>query len=44
MSTVLLLLTLAVTMLTFAGARTNVLLGTVHLLLFFAYVMLIFEG
>ena len=41
--TVLLVLTLAVSMLTFASARTNVLLGAVHLLLFFAYLMLIFE-
>jgi Ca2+:H+ antiporter len=41
---VLLLLTLAVTLLTFSSARTNVLLGAVHLLLFLAYVMLIFEN
>ena len=41
---VLLLLTLAVTVLTFSSARTNVLLGAVHLLLFLAYVMLIFES
>ena len=41
--TVLLLLTFGVTALTFASARTNVLLGAVHLLLFLAYVMLIFE-
>jgi Ca2+:H+ antiporter len=40
---VLLLLTLAVSILTFAGGRTNVLLGAVHLLLFLAYLMLIFE-
>ncbi len=40
---VLLALTLAVSMLTFASARTNVLLGAVHLLLFLAYLMLIFE-
>jgi Ca2+:H+ antiporter len=40
---VLLVLTLAVCMLTFANARTNVLLGAVHLLLFLAYLMLIFE-
>ena len=43
MNLVLLVLTLAVTMLTFSSARTNVLLGAVHLLLFLAYVMLIFE-
>ncbi len=41
--TALLLLTLAVCMLTFALERTNVLLGAVHLLLFLAYPMLIFE-
>ena len=40
---VLLLLTLGVSTLTFASARTNVLLGAVHLLLFLAYLMLIFE-
>ena len=34
---VLLVLTLAVSMLTFASVRTNVLLGAVHLLLFLAY-------
>jgi Ca2+:H+ antiporter len=39
----LLLLTLVVAMLTFASPRTNVLLGAVHLLLFLAYLMLIFE-
>jgi Ca2+:H+ antiporter len=40
---VLLILTLAVSTLTFVSARTNVLQGAVHLLLFLAYVMLIFE-
>jgi len=40
---VLLVLTLAVSMLTFSSARTNVLLGAVHSLLFLAYLMLIFE-
>lgn len=40
---VLLLLTLVVSTLTFASARTNMLLGAVHLLLFLAYLMLIFE-
>jgi Ca2+:H+ antiporter len=39
----LLLLTLWVSTLTFASARTNVLLGAVHLLLFLVYFMLIFE-
>jgi Ca2+:H+ antiporter len=41
--TTLLILTLAVSMLTFASARTNVLLGAVHLVLFLAYIMLILE-
>ncbi len=39
----LLLLTLGLSTLTFASARTNVLLGAVHLLLFLAYLILIFE-
>lgn len=41
---VLLALTFMVSMLTFALERTHVLLGAVHLLLFLAYVMLIFEA
>ena len=41
--TVLLLLTLVVSMLTFALSRTNVLIGAVHLLLFLAYLMLTLE-
>jgi len=40
---ILLVLTLAVSTLTFVSARTNVLLGAVHLLLFLAYLMLIFD-
>jgi Ca2+:H+ antiporter len=40
---ILLVLTLALSTLTFASARTNMLLGAVHLLLFLAYLMLIFE-
>jgi Ca2+:H+ antiporter len=40
---VLLCLTLVVSLLTFARARTNMLLGAVHLLLFVAYLMLIFD-
>jgi Ca2+:H+ antiporter len=40
---VLLVLTLAVSMLTFASARTNVLQGAVHVLLFLAYLVLLFE-
>ena len=39
----LLLLTLVLSTLTFAAQRTNVLLGAVHLLLFFAYLLFIFE-
>ena len=41
--TVLLILTLFVSGLTFGGARTNVLQGVVHLLLFIVYVALIFS-
>ena len=41
--TVLLLLTLLTSILTFSLPRTNVLLGCVHLLLFGAYLMLMFE-
>jgi Ca2+:H+ antiporter len=41
--TILLLLTLALSTLTFSNNRTNVLLGAVHLLLILAYLMLIFE-
>jgi Ca2+:H+ antiporter len=41
--TVLLILTLFVSGLTFGGVRTNVLQGTVHLLLFVVYVALIFS-
>jgi Ca2+:H+ antiporter len=40
---VLLVLTLGVSTLTFASPRTNVLLGAVHLILFVAYLMLVFE-
>ena len=40
---VLLLLTLVVSMLTFALERTNVLQGAIHLLLFLVYLILIFE-
>ena len=41
---ILLPLTLIVSVVTFASGRTNILQGVVHLLLFAAYVMLIFEG
>ena len=37
-------LTLVVSIVTFALERTNVLLGAVHLLLFLAYLMLIFAN
>jgi Ca2+:H+ antiporter len=40
---ILLLLTLALSTLTLASDRTNVLHGAVHLLLFLAYLMLMFE-
>lgn len=40
---VLLALTLGVSVLTFSTPRTNILLGAVHLLMFLAYLMLIFE-
>lgn len=40
----MLVLTLAVSIVTFASGRTNVLQGIVHLLLFFAYLALMFEG
>ncbi len=41
--TILLLLTLGLSSLTFASSRTNMLHGAVHLLLFLAYLMLMFE-
>jgi Ca2+:H+ antiporter len=40
----LLALTLAVSVVTFASGRTNILQGVVHLVLFAAFVMLIFQG
>lgn len=40
---ILLVLTFGVSALTFASARTNVLLGAVHLLLFLAYLMMVFD-
>ena len=39
----LLVLTLVLSTLTFGSSRTNVLQGAVHLLLFLAYLMLIFD-
>jgi len=41
---VLLLLTLAVSVVTFASGRTNVLQGAVHVVLFAAFLLLIFEA
>lgn len=43
-NTTLLLLTLAVSTLTFSSQRTNILLGAVHMLLLLAYIMLIFAS
>ncbi len=40
----LLLLTLAVSVVTFASGRTNILQGAVHVMLFAAFVMLIFQA
>jgi Ca2+:H+ antiporter len=40
----LLVLTLAVSVVTFSSGRTNVLQGAVHVVLFAAFVMLIFQG
>lgn len=41
---VMLLLTLAVSMITFASGRTNVLQGLVHIVLFLGYLLLILQG
>jgi Ca2+:H+ antiporter len=41
---VMLVLTLAVSLVTFSSGRTNILQGAIHLVLFGAYVMLTFEG
>ncbi len=41
---VLLLLTLTVCIVTFASGRTNILQGAVHVMLFAAFLMLIFQG
>jgi len=43
-SFMLLLMTLLLSVVTFGSGRTNVLQGVVHLLLFVAYVLLIFQG
>jgi Ca2+:H+ antiporter len=41
---VLLVLTIVVSMITFASGRTNILQGAVHLVLFAAYILLIFQN
>jgi Ca2+:H+ antiporter len=41
---VMLLLSLVVSIITFASGRTNVIQGVVHLILFAAYLLLIFQG
>jgi Ca2+:H+ antiporter len=41
---VMLILTLVVSMITFASGRTNILQGLVHLVLFILYLLLIFQG
>ena len=43
LATIMLMLSLVVALITFTLERTNVLLGAVHLLLFLAYLMLLFE-
>ncbi len=43
-NSVLLMLTLAVSVVTFASGRTNILQGAVHAMLFAAFLMLIFQG
>jgi Ca2+:H+ antiporter len=41
---VLLLLTLIVSVVTFSSGRTNILQGAVHVVLFGAFLLLIFQG
>ena len=41
---VMLVLSLGLSVITFSNERTNILLGVVHLLLFLAYLMLVFEA
>lgn len=41
---ILLVTLLAVSKLTFSNVRTNAMLGAVHLLIFFAYIMIMFQG
>jgi Ca2+:H+ antiporter len=40
---ILLMLTLFIAQMTFSGAPTNILLGGVHLVLFIAFIVLIFN-
>ncbi len=40
---IVLSLTMIMSVMTFSASRTNVLLGAVHLLIFFAYIMIIFD-
>ena len=40
----LLIMTLAVSVITFASGRTNIIQGAVHLILFAAFLLLIFQG
>lgn len=40
----LLIVTLAVSMITFGSGRTNILQGAVHIVLFLAYIVLVFDG
>ena len=42
-NTVILLLTAIMSILTFVSGRTNILQGAIHLLLFFAYVLMLFD-
>ena len=42
-NTILLMLTILVSMLTFGGGRTNMLQGAVHILLFLSFILLIFS-
>jgi Ca2+:H+ antiporter len=40
----MLILTLAVSLVTFSSGRTNILQGATHLVLFGAYIVLTFQG
>jgi Ca2+:H+ antiporter len=43
-NSILLVLLLSVSTITFSNNRTNVLLGAIHILIFAAYLMLMFEA